>query len=533
MWPRNTFVGTSAVALRGDAGVFDPPPSSIAAGFDSVLQFSNILLHRTLAANLSRRGLNILSVRVPYASDLVSPAVRELVRPHIQSIDPAIGSSFLEVQVLNPRPTRLRWPTPPDSVAAPTGAANTIVSANIARRREVEIVWSIQLNLFQRSTLDTTVGAIDPARAGGGSGSSPATDLGGSAGYPGAADDIFANPNTPPPPPPKGSRVALAVGTATMQTPTNLLLSTAVYQFRIALDFQAVQPTYGSTDPAMVEFLQTDLATSMLAQAIAPLRSASVGLTPTMALVGNLTPSQVAQLGLSALNVHDMVVEDDAGQVLTLCVTLGSETQGAFSLVRSFLVGQHFAYYASDKVFGPMLKGLWRANAVHTPVVSEVPVEMLVEEGSNETGTGKARVKVTLSDTLTDGAIVATTDPDLGDPLRIVSEQTVELLGLWDPSGRRIRDLGELARPTIQPFTFSLQMFERPASVGHTVQPPFQNLFSAMFLPLYFPMIERYQVRRASGFTSSPLRAIVVRWSLPSLFDDEVVGTIWGTATLG
>jgi hypothetical protein len=173
----------------------------------------------------------------------------------------------------------------------------------------------------------------------------------------------------------------------------------------------------------------------------------------------------------------------------------------------------------SSKVYTPVLKGLWSANAVHTPVVTDVPVEMPVEEGSDETGTGKARVKVILSPRLSDAGLVASTDPDLGDPMRIASEQTVQLLALWDPRGHQIDDLGDLAKPTVEPFALALQLFNKPAVVKHTIQSPMKNVLAAMFLPLFFPMTERYGVNSVSGYASSPLGAIIVRWSLPRVFD--------------
>ena len=527
MAPNATFGSAAAVlgTLVAKDDVFAPPPSTIPAGFDSVLQFSTALLHRNLAANLSRRSLNPLSVRVPYQSELVSPGLRQLVAPHIQPIDSAVGGVFLEVQVLNPTPQTLRWQTPPEAIVTTAGTAS---KSRIRLSRKVDLAWTIQVYLF-KPRRGPGGGTLDPS-AGTSGGTSPTTGLGGFGGTVGSTLGVFESATSAPPPPPEGSRVPLATGTATMNVPTELAISAALYQFGITLNFDTVQPTYGSTDPVMVEFLQSDLATSMLAQAIAPLRNQThVGLTPTIALAGSLTTSQVSQLGLPTLHVHDMIVEDDAGQVLTMCVTLGNDSHGAFSLVRSFLAGHHFAYFASSKVFAPMLKGLWRANAIRTPVVNDVPVEMPLEEGSEETGTGKARVKVKLSETLIDAALVASVDPDLGDPLRIIAEQTVELLGLWDPHGHRIEDIGDLATPSTQPFALSLQLFDRPVSIEHTIKGPLRNLFAAMFLPLYFPMIERYQVRRASGFASSPLHAIVVRWSLPRQLDDFMgpnIGTL-------
>ena len=147
---------------------------------------------------------------------------------------------------------------------------------------------------------------------------------------------------------------------------------------------------------------------------------------------------------------------------------LGSSAGGVPSMVRSFLAGQDFAYYVSDKVFTPVMKGLWHANAIHTPIVSDVPVEMPVAPDSDETGTGQATVQVNLSNTLKDASIRATTDGKLGDPLRLLSEQTVQLLGLTDPNGKPVKYLGDLAKPSVEPFPLSLQLFDLVRSVSNS-----------------------------------------------------------------
>jgi hypothetical protein len=191
-------------------------------------------------------------------------------------------------------------------------------------------------------------------------------------------------------------------------------------------------------------------------------------------------------------------------------------------MVRSFVAGQDFAYYVSDKVFAPVMKGLWHANAIHTPIVSEVPVEMPVAPDSDETGTGKVTVQVNLSNTLKDASLRATTDGKLGDPLRLISEQTVQLLALTDPNGKPVKDLGDLAKPTVEPLPLSLQLFDPvPPGKQQQIHPTLEQLLVTLLVPIVYPVVEPFAVADLGGFTSSPLRAVVARWNLASPFDQE------------
>jgi hypothetical protein len=112
--------------------------------------------------------------------------------------------------------------------------------------------------------------------------------------------------------------------------------------------------------------------------------------------------------------------------------------------------------------------------------------------------------------------------------MRIVSQETVTLLALWDPQGNQVNDLGDLAKPALEPLALSLQLFDRPTGAQHALSPALSNLLTAMFMPLFFPMIERYAVTAVTGFTSSPLRSLVTRWS-PQRVNAGVNNPIGGT----
>lgn len=515
-----------------ESDTFEPPPSAVPAGFDSIVQISTPLMHRTLAANLAAGNLNPLSARVPYQAELVSSGLQAMIQPllkPIQVIEASEAPPQLEVQILDPFPQALSWPLPPDLGVVGPSATTTAVRASPAfGRKMVDLVWSVQVNLF-------TPQIAIVATAGNGPSNSPVTQPGRSglvAGI-GTLSATEAQTVVVAPPLPRGSRTTLVQGTATMHVPSELTVNTQLYQARLVLNFEGVQPTYTSQDPVMLEFLQTDLAASLLAQAVAPLLNQyAMGLSPTIAFAGNLTPSQITQAMLPALHVNDMVVSDNKGQLVVFCVSLGTDSHGAFSMVTSFLAGHDFAYFASDKIFAPVLKGLWRANAILTPIVSDLAVEMPVSQDSNETGVGRVRVQVNLNNTLDDAAVVPSISPSLGDPMRIVSQQTVSLLSLWDPQGNQVTDLGDFGKPAVVPLTLSLQMYDKlPGGPQHSIAQPLGGLLNTIFMPLYFPTVERYGVTTVSGFSSSPLRSIVSRWSLPKTTIGPIALPTGGTLT--
>jgi hypothetical protein len=254
----------------------------------------------------------------------------------------------------------------------------------------------------------------------------------------------------------------------------------------------------------------------MLAQAVAPMLNGYLArISPTIALGGNLNAGQIAGLQLPALNVTEQVLNDSNGQVLALCASLGQGPAGAS--VSSFLNRSDFSCYLGERIFGPVLSGRWNANAIRVPIVASVPVQMPVSQGSSQTGQGHAQIQVNLSDALKQSRIQPS-DTNFGDPLQLVSEQTVQLLRLWDPGGNEVTDLGNLANPVVEPLVMNLQLFDiLPAGAQQNVQLLVQNFIAALLSPIYLPVLGKLRAQNLSGFTSSSLRALVVSWSVPKV----------------
>ena len=95
----STFSGVLAGALSQ----LEPTPGTIPAGFDAIMQCSVGLLQTNLAADLARRGLNPITLQVPYQPALVSPGLKAAIQPHVKPLDFVHGGVFLEYSCRVPR----------------------------------------------------------------------------------------------------------------------------------------------------------------------------------------------------------------------------------------------------------------------------------------------------------------------------------------------------------------------------------------------------------------------------------------------
>lgn len=504
------FGGTSGFPDPQTGEAFDPSiaPSAIPAGFQSILQFSTLLLQRVLSSNLSHSGLATLSARVPFQAELVTPKLRAAIQSHWTLQDQIqVREPYVEVLLTDARLQTLRSSSTPPS-----------------RGRVVDLAWTLQVNLFKTPGLTEVFEEFHRSRSGGIRGT--VANQGQVVGDLSVSIGEVSSPKLP-----KGDRLTLTQGTVLMHVPTDLREFPSRLQFYLTLNFDGVQPVYKSDDPILIEFLESSLATDMLAQAVAPLRTYRVPISPSIALAGNLNSSQVASMQLPSMHIQELVVLDKVDEVLALCVELGDESTGVTSMVHSFLNKHDFAYYISDRIFGPTLAVRWRANAIYAPIVNDIPVELPVERGSEETGKGIARVEVNISDVLKESGIEVSMNNGLGDPLQLVAEQKIHLLRLWLPNGDEVNDLGELGIPTTQPFPLSIQLFDKLPNTQGSLHPLMEKFLAALLLPIYVPMLERFSIKEISGFTSSAMRSIVVRWNLKSpldliVFDPEGGGVI-------
>jgi hypothetical protein len=513
------------IGLAGSLPQFPALPT----GYDVVAQCSNRLLNYALNFNLAQDGLDILSARVPYDPAQVSPGLRGLIANQLRHAGLLAGVE-LEVVLLDPSVGNLYVPAPPPSEATPGGGiARRASSSRSARpgQPSAELTWTLQVNLFQARPVATGAVVSAGSPGPGAAGNQVRGVLGMQPVNVGPAEG--ATNSSPGGALPQGSRTTLAQGTAVMQGKMNVGVLLDLLRFWMQLDLGGSAPTYNSAQPVLTEFLATSLAAGMLAQAVAPLvQGYDARISPTIAVAGNLGAARIASLDLGNPNVAPQVTTDSKGQVLTFCANFGRSLPPGF--IGSFLNGRDFACYVTERVFGPILIQRWNANAIRVPITATVPVEMQVSEGSAQTGQGTAQVQLNISDVLKQSSIQPS-DLSLGDPLQLVSEQTVQLLHLWDPSGNEVTQLGSLADPSTKPLVMNLQLFDPlPPGAQQNVNPLVQSFIAALLSPIYRPITEDLGADNVGGFTSSSLHALVVTWNVPKVVVTAPVATTVNTA---
>jgi hypothetical protein len=489
---RGPFSGNEAANIADELEV---PPSSIPAGFDAVLQVDNTLLQYHLRSNLERSGLSVLSARVPYQPASFPQSMNgEIIIRHPE-LNATQSQPLIEVRLLTPGLRELRLDT-------------------------TTIDWTLEVNLITSipQQIATSEGVGPP-----GQGARSFQTNSGSA--------LFEVAQTAGPRAARSEgRSLLATGRAHTLAHPQLVARPSLLQAWLELEFLTDSLMPFDNDVLMKDFLNTDIADVMLKQAYTLLEnSVGIRLTPRVALAGSMPAAQIANMGLGTMRVMVVpLLHPDGRDILSFCFNFGDDSQGDETLVRSFGGGKDFAYYVSMELLASILKKRWSADPSQLEFESDILVEMLREEGSNETGYGRARIRVTFARRLFSAAISASVD-ELGDPLTLASEQTIQLLRLWDPIDREIQDLGELGQPQVLPLLIDIQLFDKPPTgVSNEMNPLFRRFLTRLLLPAVRPLLEYTTLEHLTGYTTSALRAIIVRWdaSLSAETPPDLGGTV-------
>jgi hypothetical protein len=492
--PRRRPGGIDSVLVGVDAFTADASsPGDVLAGFDAVVQFSRNLLQTQIARSLLEKGLNTLSARTAWDPTLAPPQLRAVVAARFHHIETRPGIE-LEVRLLTPTLTGMTWPPPspggPEGPVDPTPVSWPDVGREAQARglpRRVQVTWQVEINLLIPS-LQTSV---DPQSGGSGG-----------TGY-------------------YLERTLLGTGTAQV-TATPNLASSRRWLFGMELAFGDDAPTTNSDDLMVTELVSVDFGKALLGRAVAPLTLASdIKLTPTVGPAGPLSQPQMQRLDLPPLRVRDALLTDSRGvPVLSLCVDIGSPPSGVPRLLSPFLEHSDFAYAVSINLLGPALKARWDGTSAGLSFVGDVPVELPISEDSEETATGRARVYVSIAGVLGDAAFRPSIDYR-GDPLRLLSEQTIRLLELWDYRERQITDLGPLGEARTEPFVLPLYLFdEPPAGLSQDLHPDFERFILKLLTVMVYPLVDRFRIKDVSGFTSSAMQLMLSRWTLRTPVDD-------------
>jgi hypothetical protein len=388
----------------------------------------------------------------------------------------------------------------------------------VGQQRTVDIGWQLELNVLTAKPGGLAVSATASPNSPTSAVRSPITAIGPlevsmGASSPGSASDA------------NWDRFTLATATAITSAVAQLSVPANLWRFGIDLDFSDAVAVVSSDESEVTDFLATDAGKSMLSQALAELNAAvGIGLTPDIAPAGALSAANVQRMGLQPFHVRDVLLADVKGDpVVCLCAQLGAtSTGGVARLVQAFLQNSDFAYCVSAKVLSPALKTWWSIAATGLAITSTGPVDLPVDGDSKQTAPGQAQVRISFSNVLDDVAIKAATD-NRGDPLRLLSKQTVQLLNLWDSNGKRVTDLGDLAQPQTAPFALPMCLFAATGTPPGVMPPNIKEFVVKLMAAIIFPLLgSSFAVgsRSITGFASAASKMLFVRWTLKSPLDD-------------
>ncbi|MGH2941757.1 MAG: hypothetical protein ACRDLN_03140 [Solirubrobacteraceae bacterium] len=494
------FLGDEATAEDLRARL-TPAPRLIPAGFDAIAQFDLSLLEAQLRRNMMREGLLVLDANLPYDRETVPSALRAAVEPRFQPLQ-SLADPFIEMRLTDPRLVTLRSDLgsfdvaslPVEDMVATTGDAAPTDDAAPSERSlgVVETTWTLELNLLLRTEGDIIV-------------------MGATTGSP-PIDVVVADRAAIGRARVRESRETLGRGSARIPATTVRVRRTDRGHFWIRIDVGALEPQFEADDQLMRAVLASDLGRTLLAAVLAPLvAEPDLRLTPRLALAGKSDALPGPALQFRALVLRHR----DGRELLSLCVDAGVGSRGSPELVQSFLGEQNFAYYVSTPVAKRVVSTRWRSTPGLRTIVSEVPVELAESEDSEQTQEGLARIRVHLADSVST-VDIRPSESDVGDALRMVSEQQIRLLNVWDHRGEEITDLGELKEPVTLPFVWLIFLFDRDptpqvTSPGKTT---LLRLAGEVAGPLFRPLVEDLTMRRVEGYASSALGALFVRADL-------------------
>ena len=108
--------------------------------------------------------------------------------------------------------------------------------------------------------------------------------------------------------------------------------------------------------------------------------------------------------------------------------------------------------------------------------------------------------------------------------MRLLVDQRVQLLGLWDHDGKQVTDLGDFAKPADEPTVLPLTLFETSGAAPDALDANFTDLLLKLIAIQLFPTLEPFPLRARSvtGYCSAARKTLLVRWTLRD-WRDEVV----------
>jgi hypothetical protein len=487
-------------------------PADALAGFDAVVQFSHSLLNRQVVRSLLQHSISSLSAYAVWGSVPLPASLLTLIPQRVRILLDA-RPARVEVRLVQPYLAALNWP---DDIG-PGGDPGS-EPRGVPQHRVADVGWRVEINLLT-ARLDSGFEQESSGASARLSASGPRSRVG---------PDRPDVPGSSVPPSTQGGswdRLTLVAGQTITRAKAEAVIQPSLWRFGMELDFSdtRAQTPAADQEPSLIEFLETDGGRSLLTRSLVSLRAAAgVRLTPEVAPAGPLAAAIIQPMNLPAIAVHDRLLTGDRGQaILSLCVELGGATGGVLRLVPRFVRRDDFAYAASATLLGHAYKACWKVAAAGMTFVGETDVDLPVADDPNITLPGRAQIMMSVSEVL-DEAAIRTFPNGLGDAVRLLSKQRIQLLNLWDNAGNRFTDLGELGEPQDAPFLLPINLFERAGARPEDLHPNFRDFLIKLIRVLVLPLSEPFAIRASSvsGFCSAAMQTMVVRWTHRTLVDD-------------
>jgi hypothetical protein len=487
-------------------------PLDALAGFDAVAQFSHSLLNRQVIRSLVQHSLASLSAYAAWGAVPLPASLLAVIPPRLRILL-TVRDARVEVRLVQPYLAALIWP---DDIGPGGGPGSE--PRGVPQHRAADVGWRVEVNL------------LTPRLVSG----FPQDSSGGSLrlSAPGSRRRTFPDrPDVPvsnvPSSVEEGSwdRLTLVAGQTITGAKAEAVVHSSLWRFGMELDFSDTRARTPASDQdaSLIEFLETDGGKSLLTRSLVSLKAAAgVRLTPEVAPAGPLAAAIIQPMNLPAITVRDRLLTGDRGEsILSLCVELGGSAGGVVRQVPRFLSSGDFGYAASATLLGHAYKACWKVAAPGMTFVGETTVELPLADDPTTTLPGRAQLMISFSDVLDDVSI-RTFPNGLGDAIRLLSKQRIQLLNLWDNAGNRFTELGELGEPQDESLLLPINLFETAVGEPGQLHPNFQDFLIKLIRILVLPLSEPFSIRASSisGFCSSATQTNVLRWNHTTVADE-------------
>jgi hypothetical protein len=313
------------------------------------------------------------------------------------------------------------------------------------------------------------------------------------------------------------ARVPLDQASVTMTLPGQVTLDTALLRTWFELGLTRIQLAWTPDTAPLAALLGSPAGQSLIRTLLSEMvTTGSLPLSPLFAFAGDVAAQVVSSMALPTMHVAHAVHPQPSGEeVLSIGLNLGDDAAGTSSSLRVFIDDADFSYCLSTRLLAPVLRTRWPLWPSALEYISDIPAEMRLNAGSDDTGQGLLRVRVNLGGELLDVTLTAVTGP-YGDVLQLECQEEVQLLKAWWADGTEVSNLGDLAAPATMSLITNVAPFT-PLAEGEVAGTSFRTFVRYVLDPVAFPMVSPPKVEIVGGWISEALGLVLSHWSLPAI----------------